>query len=309
MRKSAHHGVFCEVIDALDIREARVNINVNGVLAPLELSLRTLKLAAVVRLRLIENDINAGCLCIGREEFVCSILLVVEALLQIGDRNTLALYNALSAPGLAVGLRFVRFCLRVCSRGGSVSARSVCEFSLLLGKICGRFALHSVGEVDAALAHVIRRLICRVKLRNVLTLGIGGDHSPRLRAVFLRCTFKSNVVRVLFDLCRGRFFSLYGAFFRGGVLGHRNAFRLIHGRLRVSHVGFGNLLDFGFRCRLNCRRFCNLRNRFLFFRRLCHRNRGILLRFDHIRCSRLLYPFIILLCIDQSRTDFLCPCT
>ena len=135
MRKSSHHSVFCKIVYTLDIRDSRVDINVYGVLAPLEFALCSLKSASRVRLGLVEYDINTRNLRNGRENTVSRPLRVVECSAKLVKCNVFPLDGSLLAPRLAVDSSLVLRGLRLCRCFGSVSTRRVCELALLFRKV------------------------------------------------------------------------------------------------------------------------------------------------------------------------------
>ena len=281
VRKSAKHCIFCKVVYTLDISKSCVDINIDRVLAPLEFALRSLKHAVGVGFGFEQHNINAGRLCIGGKDLISRILRIVERALKIRDRHDLTPYGAFSAACFAVCLCLVRRVLLLCCGRGRVCACRVCKLALLLGKICRRLAVHSVGKGNAALAHIIGNLIRRVILRYVLTLGIGADHCPCLRSVFLRRALQGNGAFFCLDnLRRGLNLRFCRVFLRGGVLGRGNGLCFLH----VARL----------------RRFYVLRG---FFRDLL---RGSRLRFLR-SCLGLCNQSAVFFGIDSVGTDTLCP--
>ena len=260
VRKSSQHCVFFKSADVFLTAQTRININVDGILVPIKASVFTVKLAGRIRLGFVEDNINARSLRIGRKELVSNILRVVEGRAKLVKRNVFTLDNALSASRFAVCGSLILRVEVLCRSPRSVNARRVRQLALFLGKISGRLALHSIGKSHAALAHIVSSTISRVILRNVLTLGVGVDHSPRLRSVCFGSRLKCDAIVSLGSLN----LALGSLIHFGCFIGRALCFDLAYSRLaclrRLCDLcslylfrGVRNMVVVGRNIRLTCR--------------------------------------------------------
>ena len=215
MAKCAEHGILGQLAHVLGIGQAGVDVNVNGIFIPLEFTLCPLKFPVLVRLGLVEYNVNSRSLRNGAEGLVSSALRVIECLGQIGNLNTFTLHNTLFPSGLSVRFRCIPIGLFPGSGFCCISASLEGLLSLSLCQIAGCLGFHGIRFIDAAFAHVVGNFIGTVKLRNILLSAansIGLLHSPCLSTVFCREIFQCNsgglriaYICIGFLICLGRF--------------------------------------------------------------------------------------------------------
>ena len=237
--EGAQHGIFGYLSGILGVGQTGVHIDVDGVVAPSELTLGAFIIPGLPCLTLVQNNVNAGDFCHGTQVLIGPALGVVEGLLQIGDRHALALDSALPTAGLAVGCCLI---LGLLLTGGGIGCGLAClvgKPTLSIGQITGGFAVLGIGNRHAALAHVVGRLVCLIVLRHILTLLVGVDHRLGLGAVLLGNLFQRDGLRSI----RG---------FLGNYFGLANFLVICCGSLGL---GF-NRSAFSNSCRF---RLCNLR--------------------------------------------------
>ena len=195
VREGTQHCIFGYLSGILGVGQTGVHIDVDGVVAPSELALGAFISPGLPCLALVQNNVNAGDLCHGTHVLIGPALGVVEGLLQIGDRHALALDSALPVAGLAVDCCLVLgLLLTGCAVGCGLSCL-VGKPTLIIGQVTGRFAGLGIGKGNAALTHVVGRLVCLIVLRHILALLVGVDHRLGLGTVLLGSLLQSDGLR------------------------------------------------------------------------------------------------------------------